>query len=87
MDFFGIGTGEVLLILVIALIVMGPGRVVEVGRTLGKVTRYLKKATFDLTSEVTRELESKEENHPPQPGEQSSDETKGSVTARNKTAA
>ncbi len=82
MDFFGIGTGEVLLILIVALIVMGPGRVAEVGRTLGKVTRTLKKATFDLTSEVTKELESKEENHPPQPREPSSGKTKGSVTAK-----
>ena len=77
MDFFGIGTGEVLLILVVALIIMGPTRVAEVGRTLGKLTRTLKKATFDLTSEVTKELESKEENHPPQPGAQSSGKTKG----------
>ena len=66
MDFLGIGGWEVLLILVIAVIVLGPGRVVEVGRTLGKLARTLKKATFDLTSQVTKELEDQEKTHPPQ---------------------
>ena len=64
MDFFGIGMGEVLVILVVALIIWGPGRVVEVGRTLGKIVRVLKKASFDLTAQVTKELE-KEEEQPP----------------------
>lgn len=64
MDFFGIGFGEVLVILVVALIIWGPGRIVEVGRTLGKIVRVLKKASFDLTAQVTKELE-KEEEQPP----------------------
>lgn len=66
MDFFGIGMGEVLVILVVALIIWGPGRIVEIGRTLGTIVRTLKKASFDLTAQVTKELEGKEE-HPPQP--------------------
>ena len=66
MDFFGIGSGEVLLILVVALIVLGPGRIVEVGRTLGRIARTLKKASFDLTSQVTKELEIEEKKTPPQ---------------------
>ena len=64
MDFFGIGTGEVLLVLLVALIVFGPGRIVEIGRTLGKWMNTLKKASFDLTSQVTRELESEEKSSP-----------------------
>lgn len=64
MDFFGIGFGEVLVILVVALIIWGPGRIVEVGRTLGKIVRVLKKASFDLTAQVTKELEG-EEKQPP----------------------
>ena len=66
MDFMGIGMGEIVLILAIALMIWGPGRIVEIGRTLGKVTRTLKKATFDLTSEITRELDSEEKPQPPQ---------------------
>ena len=69
MGFFGLGTGEVILILVVALIIWGPGRVVEVGRTLGKMTRAFKRATFDLTSQVTKELDKEEEKQPPQPRE------------------
>jgi len=63
MEFFGIGTGEVLLILVVALIIWGPARVVEIGRTMGKMVRTLRKATVDLTSQVTRELDKQEEDH------------------------
>ncbi len=67
MDFFGIGMGEVLLILIIALIIWGPGRVIEIGSTLGKMVRNLKKVTSDLTAQVTKELEKEEKDHPPPP--------------------
>ena len=60
MDFFGIGPMEILLILLIALIIFGPGKLPEIGRTIGRATRTLKKATFDLTTQVTKELEGKE---------------------------
>jgi len=60
MDFFGIGFLEVLLILVVALIIWGPKRLPEIARTLGKAMRALKKASNDLTSQVTRELDIEE---------------------------
>lgn len=66
MDFLGVGGGEVLLILVIAVIMLGPAKVVEFGRTLGKIVRTLRKATFDLTSQVTKELEDQENTNSPQ---------------------
>jgi sec-independent protein translocase protein TatA len=66
MDFFGMGMGEILLILLVALIIWGPGRITEVGRTMGKVARTLKKATFDLTTQITRETEQQEKKLPPQ---------------------
>jgi Tat protein translocase TatB subunit len=65
MDFLGIGGWEVLLILVVALIVWGPGRIAEIGRTLGKVARNLKKASFDLTSQLNREIDEQETKKPP----------------------
>jgi sec-independent protein translocase protein TatA len=65
MDFFGMGMGEIVLILLVALIIWGPGRITEVGRTLGKVARTLKKATFDLTTQITRETEEQEKKQPP----------------------
>ena len=64
MDFFGIGILEVLLILVVALIIWGPGRVVEVGMKLGKIARTMKKATSDLTTQLTKEIEGGDEEPP-----------------------
>ncbi len=54
------GTGEILLVIVVALIIWGPGRIVDIGKTLGKIVRALKKATFDLTAQITQEMEAKE---------------------------
>ncbi len=67
MDFLGIGGWEILLILVVAVIIWGPGRIAEIGRTLGKYARNFKKASFDLTAQVTKELEEQEKNPPPPP--------------------
>jgi sec-independent protein translocase protein TatA len=36
MDFFGIGFGELILILLLALIIWGPRRIPEIARNLGK---------------------------------------------------
>ena len=66
MDFWGIGFGEVLVILVVALIVLGPTRVAEFGKTLGKMVRSLKQATSDLTSQITKEMEEQDKKRPPQ---------------------
>ena len=66
MEFFGMGILEIVLILVIAMIIWGPGRMVDIGRTLGKMVHTLKKATFELTTQVSKEMEEKEKEHPPQ---------------------
>lgn len=57
MNFFGIGGGEVILVLIVALIIWGPKRLPEIARTLGKTVNMLKKSTYDLTSQITRELD------------------------------
>jgi sec-independent protein translocase protein TatA len=41
---FGIGMQELMVILVIALIIFGPGKLPEVGSTIGKAIRGFKKA-------------------------------------------
>ena len=41
---FGIGMPELMVILVIALIIFGPGKLPEVGSTIGKAIRGFKKA-------------------------------------------
>ena len=49
MPFIGnIGPGELLIVLVIALVVLGPGRLPEVGSALGKSIREFRKAASDV---------------------------------------
>ena len=65
MDFLGMGPGEILLIAVVAVLLWGPGRMVEIARTFGKVLHTIRKETNELTSQLTTELEEqkKEPNH------------------------
>ncbi len=58
MDFLGIGIWEVLLILVVALIIWGPGRIVEISIKLGRMLGRLRRASSELTAQLTREIES-----------------------------
>jgi sec-independent protein translocase protein TatA len=57
MDFLGIGGGEILVILVVALLIWGPNRIVEISRTLGKTVHAFRKAASDISTQVSRELE------------------------------
>lgn len=57
---FGLGPAEVILVLIIALIVFGPGRLPEIGQALGKSMREFREATSGITEEFTREMEATE---------------------------
>ena len=46
---FNIGPGELILILVIALVVLGPGKLPDVAQSLGKSLREFRKAASDVT--------------------------------------
>ena len=48
MDFFGIGPMEMILVFLVALVVMGPARMIETARSLGKMLRQARQATQDL---------------------------------------
>ena len=48
---FGIGMTELIVILVIALLVIGPKKLPDVARSLGKGLREFRKATTDLKEE------------------------------------
>ena len=45
---FNLGPGELLLILAIALVVLGPKKLPEVGRSLGKGMREFKESLSDM---------------------------------------
>ena len=70
MGFSGIGIWEILLIIIVALIVLGPGRIPEIARSLGKAFRAIRKASSDLTTTVTRELEEVKKEPTPSPPEE-----------------
>ena len=67
MGFSGIGIWEILLILIVILVVLGPRRLPEIAKTLGRAVRAIKKASTDLTTTLNRELEETRDKPPPSP--------------------
>jgi len=51
---FGIGATELVIILVLALIIFGPGKLPEVGKAIGKGIREFKKATSSLDEDDSK---------------------------------
>lgn len=61
MDIFSsIGTQEILMILLVAILIIGPNKIASFGRTLGNISRNLKKASMDFTTSINREIEEEE---------------------------
>ncbi|MDQ7031388.1 MAG: Sec-independent protein translocase protein TatB [Desulfonauticus sp.] len=58
---FGIGSTELMLILVVALIVIGPSKLPEIARTLGKAMAEFKKVSTDVKRTIEQEMEREEE--------------------------
>jgi sec-independent protein translocase protein TatA len=52
---FNVGPGEIILVLAIALLVLGPGRLPEVGASLGKTIREFRKASSDVQDAASLE--------------------------------
>ena len=52
---FDIGFSEIVLILVVALIVLGPDKIPTVARTFGKIAGRAQRALADIKAEVERE--------------------------------
>ena len=48
MNFLGIGFIELVIVLVVALLILGPNKMVEAARTLGKYMRELQRANAEL---------------------------------------
>ena len=53
---FNIGTGEMILIAVVALLVLGPTRLPELARGIGKFVREFRRQTDDVRGVVEREF-------------------------------
>ena len=61
MNIFGIGLPEMAVIFTIALLVFGPKKLPEIGRSVGKAIRGFQDASRDFESEFTREAKQLEE--------------------------
>lgn len=63
---FNIGAPELLLIFIIALIVLGPQKLPDLARTLGKVVGEFSKATEELKANLNKDIKSSiDENNLP----------------------
>lgn len=57
MNVFGIGLPEMALILVISLLIFGPKKLPEIGRSLGKAIRGFQEASKEFENEFKREAQ------------------------------
>ena len=57
MNIFGVGLPEMILIMVLALLVFGPKKLPEIGRSLGKAIRGFQEASKEFETEFKREAE------------------------------
>lgn len=56
MNFFGMGPMEIMVIMVVALIIFGPGKLPEIGAQVGRAIRDFRSATRELTGEFERTM-------------------------------
>ena len=62
---FGIGFPELIVILVLALVIIGPKKLPELGRSIGKGLAELRRMSEDLKGTIEEDLHPKE--NPPDP--------------------
>ncbi len=56
MNFLNVGTWELMLILAIAILVVGPERMVEMARSFGRLSRQLRRMSNEFTSTIQAEM-------------------------------
>ena len=63
MNMFGIGTPELILIIVLALLIIGPKDLPRVGRELGRIFKSFQSAINSIESEIHREVKGLEDQN------------------------
>ena len=58
--FFDLGSGEIMLIIIVIFIVFGPSKIPELARGLGKFINEIKRASEDIKTEINREADRQE---------------------------
>jgi len=59
-DFLNVGPWELVLVLIVAILVAGPKRMVEISRTLGRVSRQLRDLSREFTAALQAEIQAAE---------------------------
>jgi sec-independent protein translocase protein TatA len=80
---FGLHWTYIVILLVVVLIIFGPGRLPELGGAVGKAMREFRKATTELTNEVTTAAQAKPEPPAPATAATSESAAKGSTSEAN----
>ena len=78
---FGIGSSEILIILVIALLVLGPKEIPKIARTLGRGMRELERAKNELKSSIEFEIDEEDAKQELAKKEAQTEETKETEAA------
>jgi len=55
--FFDLGSGEIMLIIIVIFLVFGPSKIPEMARGLGKFINEIKRASEDIKTEINREAD------------------------------
>ena len=56
MNIFGIGISEIAVIVVLALLIFGPKRLPQLGKTIGKTLKGLQTASKEFENEINKTL-------------------------------
>ncbi|MGC8762079.1 MAG: twin-arginine translocase TatA/TatE family subunit [Acidobacteriota bacterium] len=60
-----VGTPEILVVLLVALLLFGPQKLPELGRSLAKAIKEFKRASAELQETIEREVEELKQEGPP----------------------
>ena len=62
MNIFGVGLPEVAVIFVVALLIFGPKRLPQLGKSIGKTLKGLQSASKQFENEITKSLQLNEDD-------------------------
>lgn len=65
MNIFGVGLPEMVVIFVLALLIFGPKKLPEIGRSLGKTLRGFQEASKEFEAEIKKGVAELEKDPPP----------------------